>query len=45
VTRFGSHPSPQATTRSSTRGASPPRSTGGCGFWAGLGFERTGGKS
>src|SRR5258705_7159114 len=43
VTRFGSHPSPQATTRSSTRGASPPRSTGGGGFLGRVGVERAGG--
>jgi len=45
VARLGNQPSPHSTIRSSTFFAWPPRITGGCGFCAGLGYERTGGKS
>src|SRR5205823_6050443 len=45
VMRFGSQPSPHATTRCSTFFAPPPSSTGGWGFCSGLGNDFTGGKS
>src|SRR2546426_6960467 len=45
VMRFGSQPSPQATTRCRTFFAPPPSSTGGGGFFNGLGEDLTrGGK-
>ena len=37
---FGNHASPNASTRSSTPGPSPPTSTGGWGRWAGFGQDQ-----